>query len=85
MQKATWYRAGWGLAVCLCLAVYSQTQDLASRMDEYINAHVQMGKFTGAVLVAREGKILLSKGYGLANREHGVSNTPQTKFRIGSI
>ena len=27
----------------------------------------------------------LSQGKGLANREHGTLNTPQTKFRIGSI
>jgi CubicO group peptidase (beta-lactamase class C family) len=37
------------------------------------------------VLVARGGEILLNKGYGLANREHGASNTPQTVFRIGSM
>jgi len=38
-----------------------------------------------AVLVAKEGKVLFKKGYGLASLEHGVPVTPQTKFRIGSI
>src|SRR5207237_1030940 len=34
---------------------------------------------------AQGGKILFEKGYGLANLEHRVPITPQTKFRIGSI
>jgi CubicO group peptidase (beta-lactamase class C family) len=38
-----------------------------------------------AVLVARDGRVLFEKGYGLARVEEGVPATPQTKFRIGSI
>ncbi|HEY6454367.1 MAG TPA: serine hydrolase domain-containing protein [Steroidobacteraceae bacterium] len=41
--------------------------------------------FSGAVLVARAGHILLDKGYGLANVEWSVPNSPNTKFRIGSL
>jgi CubicO group peptidase (beta-lactamase class C family) len=41
--------------------------------------------FSGSILVAREGRVLLAKGYGLADRERGVPNTPATKFRIGSL
>ena len=44
-----------------------------------------MKDFGGAVLVARNGKILLKKGYGLANYELGVANTPDTKFQIASV
>jgi CubicO group peptidase (beta-lactamase class C family) len=39
----------------------------------------------GAVLVARDGKVLLNKGYGMANVEWEIPATPTTKFRIGSI
>ena len=46
---------------------------------------VQDGWSGAAVLVARDGKVLLEKGYGLANLEHRVPVTPETKFRIGSI
>lgn len=41
--------------------------------------------FSGAVLVARSGKILLSRGYGMSNREQVVPNTNQTAYLIGSI
>jgi CubicO group peptidase (beta-lactamase class C family) len=38
-----------------------------------------------AVLVARDGKILFEKGYGLADIAHGVAFVPETQSRIGSI
>ena len=38
-----------------------------------------------AVLVSRGGKILFSKGFGLANTADKVPVTPETKFRIGSV
>jgi CubicO group peptidase (beta-lactamase class C family) len=46
---------------------------------------VQDSGFAGAVLVARGETVLLEKGYGQANVELGVPNTPQTVFRIGSV
>ncbi len=70
------------------LFVYStsySSQTLQERVDEYISAHVKMGKFSGSILIAQNGEILVSKGYGMADYEHDVPNTPQTKFRIGSI
>lgn len=59
--------------------------DLAAKVDTYMQALVALDRFSGAILIAREGEVLMSAGYGLANREHGVPNTPQTKFRLGSI
>lgn len=70
----------WVLAVESCSA-----QDLASKADEYLKAHVKTGRFSGSVLIARAGKPLFSMGYGMANLEHDVPNTAQTKFRLGSI
>jgi CubicO group peptidase (beta-lactamase class C family) len=39
----------------------------------------------GSVLVAKGDEILFEQGYGMANLELNVANTPQTVFRIGSI
>ena len=58
---------------------------LASRMDEYLSRLQRMNRFSGSVLVARDGRAILSRGYGLANRERNEPNTSQTKFRIGSL
>ena len=50
-----------------------------------MDAAVENDTFSGAILVARDGEILLSEGYGLANREWDISNRSDTKFRLGSI
>jgi D-alanyl-D-alanine carboxypeptidase len=43
------------------------------------------GEFAGAVLVAKDGKMLFSHAYGLADRKRGIPNTLWTRFRIGSM
>jgi len=50
-----------------------------------MDAAAKIEKFNGSVLVAKDGNILLAKGYGVANAEHEIPNTPETKFRLGSI
>lgn len=58
---------------------------LAAKVDEYLNAAMKVKRFAGTVLIARNGQPLVSKGYGMANIEDGAANTPQTKFRLGSV
>ncbi|HLE50437.1 MAG TPA: serine hydrolase domain-containing protein [Anaerolineales bacterium] len=50
-----------------------------------LNEMAEQNLFSGSVLIAREGEILLSNGYGMADREKNIANTPQTKFYLGSI
>ncbi len=69
----------------ILVATFCQAQDLESKVDEYLNAQVKLGAFSGSVLIAQGSKILVSKGYGMANLELGVPNAPQTKFRLGSV
>ena len=73
------------LVTLLCVSHYAQAPDVTPKFDEYLQALAQQDRFTGTALVARDGKILFSKGYGLANAEFDIPNTPQTKFRLGSI
>jgi CubicO group peptidase (beta-lactamase class C family) len=71
----------------LFIAAWVLSQDgapLASKFDEYLSAAAKQG-FTGSALVARDGKVIISRGYGMANVEWDIPNTPQTKFRLGSI
>jgi CubicO group peptidase (beta-lactamase class C family) len=58
---------------------------LSQQLDELMQAQVRQHHFSGAVVVARDGHILLDKGYGLANIEWAIPNLPTTKFRIGSL
>jgi CubicO group peptidase (beta-lactamase class C family) len=66
-------------------ALATELQDLASKVDEYINTFARMKLFSGSVLIAKDGQILTDKGYGMANYEHNVANGPETKFRIASL
>ena len=42
-------------------------------------------RFSGAVLVARNGKTVFAQAYGLADREKKTPNTLKTRFRLGSM
>jgi CubicO group peptidase (beta-lactamase class C family) len=50
-----------------------------------VDGYVKKNQFTGTVLIARDGKPILSQGFGLANRELNVAAKPETVFRLGSI
>ena len=54
-------------------------------MDQIVQSYVANRQFMGAALVARGSQVLLSKGYGSANLEWDIPNTPNTKFRLGSV
>jgi CubicO group peptidase (beta-lactamase class C family) len=84
-------RAAAVAALCLLVAASCAAQTAApapewvAQVDDYLSGLAKQNRFSGAVLVARDGRVLLSKGYGFANVELEVPNTPQTKFRLGSI
>jgi CubicO group peptidase (beta-lactamase class C family) len=61
------------------------SQDKSSKIDELMRVFHEYGQFNGSVLVSEGGKVILKKGYGLANMEWNIPNKPDTKFRIGSI
>ena len=50
-----------------------------------VQKYVTDNRFTGTVLVARNGKPILREGFGPANRELNVAAKPETIFRLGSI
>lgn len=55
----------------------------SAKIDEYLTRLTGFG-FTGAVLVAKDGKVVLEKGYGLADRKRNLPFTKDTVFDIGS-
>ena len=60
-------------------------QQIAAKVGEYMDAAVRINRFSGSILMARDGQPVISKGYGMANYELDVPNTPQTVFRLGSL
>lgn len=60
-------------------------KELSSALDGYLAALAKEDRFAGSVLVARDGKPVFEKAYGMANRSDSVPNTTATRFNIGSI
>jgi CubicO group peptidase (beta-lactamase class C family) len=72
------------LAIVLLAACAGWAQD-AARMEQVIQSYTANRQFMGAVLVAKGTEVLLNKGYGSANLEWDIPDSPATKFRLGSI
>lgn len=60
--------------------------DLEDWLDGYLSASLQQSKIAGAVVsVVKDGRVLLSKGYGLADVENELPMDPaRTLVRVGS-
>ena len=69
---------------CMQVPLCGSGTATSAKLDAYMNALTDAGQFSGAVFVAQNGTVLLSKGYGMANDECSVPNTPQAVFRIAS-
>jgi D-alanyl-D-alanine carboxypeptidase len=59
--------------------------DLLAALREELEKDSAADKFAGAVIVAKDGKVLFKGAYGMADREKKIPNTLETKFRIGSM
>jgi len=65
-------------------SLFSQ-DTISKKLDELVGAYAKLDKFNGSVLVARNGKILLEKGYGIQSTTDKSINDANTKFQIASV
>ena len=56
---------------------------LFTKIDSYLESGTKNG-FAGAITVIKNGKVVINKGYGFANRDTQLQNNPNTIFDIGS-
>lgn len=54
-------------------------------IEKAVGEAVAADQFSGTVLVARDGRPLLLKAWGLASIEHNAPNRTNTKYNLGSI
>jgi CubicO group peptidase (beta-lactamase class C family) len=66
-------------------AAVPSARRITAKIDEYMKSAVEVERFSGSILVARDGQVIVSKGYGMANVELDVPNTPNTVFRLASL
>jgi CubicO group peptidase (beta-lactamase class C family) len=73
------------LFVFLILIDLDLAAQLPKRLDSICNAYHQHGLFDGAVLIADDTGVIYQKAFGYANHDHGIPNTLNTVFGIGSV
>jgi len=57
---------------------------IAQAIDDYLTRCVPFG-FSGSVLAVKDGGVILSKGYGVADRMTGAACTPATIYDLGHL
>ncbi|HYC62143.1 MAG TPA: serine hydrolase domain-containing protein [Thermoanaerobaculia bacterium] len=59
--------------------------EVVAELRRYLDALVQRDLFSGSVLLAKGNSTLFLESYGMADKEHYVPNTTDTKYNLGSI
>src|SRR3954469_958158 len=58
----------------------------SDQVADFVNGYLKKKQIPGcAVMVRKDGEVVLSAGYGIANLEHSVKVTPKTVFQSGSV
>ncbi len=66
-------------------ALAASGADPVTEIDRVLQSRFDAKDFNGAVLVARNGRVIYQRGFGFANLEWRIPNDPRTKFELGSI
>jgi CubicO group peptidase (beta-lactamase class C family) len=77
------------LLLCALILLVSQSaalaQDHAAKIQEVLALAHKYKQFNGSALIATNGKVIYKGAFGMANMEWNIPNTPDTRFRLGSI
>jgi CubicO group peptidase (beta-lactamase class C family) len=72
------------LAMFAC-GLVAQARDASARIDAYLAGLERSGQWSGAVLIAVGDRVILRRGYGLADRESGTPFTPEIRHQVASV
>ena len=59
--------------------------EIIKETETYLEQAVAEDTFSGGALIAKDGKPIFGKAYGLANKSSNTPNNVDTKFNLGSI
>jgi len=54
-------------------------------LESYLNVLGESNVFSGAILLAKNGRVIFQKAHGLADREDNVLNKKETRFNLASL
>ena len=65
--------------------ISNSNKEKAKKIGLIIGKYHDYNLFNGSALVVQNGKIVLQKNYGKADKSWNIEATSDTKFRIGSV
>lgn len=60
-------------------------EQMAAELDAFVSKLANADVFSGAVLFAKDGKVIYQKAFGVANKDFSAPNRVDTKFNLGSM
>jgi CubicO group peptidase (beta-lactamase class C family) len=69
----------------VCKGQSGKIVDTVYKIDTLVQSCTNQNKFSGNILIAKEGNVIFEKSYGFADRELNIPNSRNTKFCIGSL
>jgi CubicO group peptidase (beta-lactamase class C family) len=60
-------------------------KQIADFLDRYLENLVSKDRFSGTVLIAKDGKPFYTRVHGLASKRYNIANRLDTKFNLGSM
>lgn len=73
------------LTIAVALLTHTSRAQAPDRFQQVVQPYVDAQMFMGSVMVAKNGKIIFSKSYGMADLEWNVPNSSATRFNIASM
>ena len=58
---------------------------IVKEIERHADEAFKNDTFSGAILIARNDRVLLDKAYGMADQKNGIPNRTDTKFNVGSL
>jgi D-alanyl-D-alanine carboxypeptidase len=58
---------------------------ITESLEAYVDTLAASDEFSGAVLVAKDGKAFFAKAYGMADKDAKIPNRVDTRFNLGSM
>jgi len=63
----------------------ANNQELIAKVESHVTDPAAKDPFSGAILIAHKGRLVLNRAWGMADREKQIKNTVDTQFCIGSM
>ena len=60
-------------------------EELVGRLSRSVDSIAKAGRFSGVVVLAKNGVPAFQRAYGMADRERNIANNVETAFNLGSI